>query len=521
MGFVPGWEPSTLNAWGKIVARKLHWLTYTFSVSGESALLDDTCPRCHATHQDPKTSTDAGEGRAVLTVDRYRYPHGRLVRGLAARDEARTREALERRRADRAEGGASNGAATAVAASPRDVRRDTAPRHSDALLADSSSDGSAEEEEEEEDGLALGNVPAMCQYSIAGFCGPDDVLLLMLTCRLWREIGKSESLWFVMAGRLDVTSLADARSSKNQRSAIKEGKVDGRAWAQACLFGLGYREASVLVARPPESMRCCGSDTMNPLPPPSPILPPQAMDRLQRENRPAFAVIDFEFCPGVAALPARKPHDAVPLAPPSGRFGRFVLLLFWDPVSVPSEQRVPQLRHMMDLESETAVRLPQLTHMLHCREPEDVKLQRVIAWLNLGMGLELGRASKLLNVVRRDDFLPDEFREASDFDLDNAEKTSLREQLERQRELRREREEKERAALREHHAKQRDKQMDILTRRAARRREREETLRVLEATGTDPSEMPKPPPPPPPPPTSDDDNADENDEREVTSEDES
>ena len=148
-------------------------------------------------------------------------------------------------------------------------------------------------------------------------------------------------------------------------------------------------------------------------------------------------------------------------------------------------------------------------------------MQRVIAWLNLGMGLELGRASKLLNVVRRDDFLPDEFREASDFDLDNAEKTSLREQLERQRELRREREEKERAALREHHAKQRDKQMDILTRRAARRREREETLRVLEATGTDPSEMPKPPPPPPPPPTSDDDNADENDEREVTSEDES
>ena len=65
MGFVPGWEPSTLNAWGNIVARKLHWLTYTFSVSGESALLDDTCPLCHATHQDPKTSTDAGEGRAV------------------------------------------------------------------------------------------------------------------------------------------------------------------------------------------------------------------------------------------------------------------------------------------------------------------------------------------------------------------------------------------------------------------------------------------------------------------------
>ena len=289
MGLVPGWEPSTLNAWGKIVSRKLHWLTYTFSVSGESALLDDTCPRCHATHQDPKTSTDAGEGTAALTGDRYRYPHGRVVRILAARDEARKLEALEKRRMGKAEGGASNAAAaTAMAASAREERRDDAPRHPDASLADSSSEGSAEEEEEEEEqGLALGNVPAMCQYSIAGFCGPDDLLLLMLTCRLWREIGKSESLWFVMAGRLDVTSLADARSSKNQRSAIKEGKVDGRAWAQACLFGLGYREASVCWW--PESVRDVKrSDTTIPIS----LLPPSPLPRgarLRSGNGPAPA----------------------------------------------------------------------------------------------------------------------------------------------------------------------------------------------------------------------------------------
>ena len=181
---------------------------------------------------------DADDERPALTTAEFnatRYPHGRLVRILEkaaaerAEADAIARLARLQRIAASADGrrmsstGGARGSRTSRGS--RDSAGDSAggarrassmaPLNSMAahmahveLLTDlASDDGSNADADADAEPLTaeLSTVSAESRYRIAEFCGPDDLLLLMLACRGWRDLCLSETLWCAPARRRDAT----------------------------------------------------------------------------------------------------------------------------------------------------------------------------------------------------------------------------------------------------------------------------------------------------------------------------
>jgi hypothetical protein len=116
------------------------------------------------------------------------------------------------------------------------------------------------------------------------------------------------------------------------------------------------------------------------------------------------------------ATPSRRhPIEAVKsiLPKPQGfGVGRVMLLIYWDPAAVCMSNRFPQLEHMRLMEQHRKLVIPDATHFLHCRRHEDLRLNRVIAWLKLGHGLEASTLLEHAGAFDPELEQSDEFKEA-------------------------------------------------------------------------------------------------------------
>uniref|UniRef100_A0A7S2F9Q7 F-box domain-containing protein n=1 Tax=Florenciella parvula TaxID=236787 RepID=A0A7S2F9Q7_9STRA len=200
------------------------------------------------------------------------------------------------------------------------------------------------------------------RYEFAQFLGPEEMLIMAITGSAWYELCASELLWEILCLRLDATTFVNKQSKRHQTVAVRDpGYADGRGWASACMFAWSWKEMVWSL----------------------PI------------DRPRFILVDFMNCPGMSeATPSRRHpmQTAMSILPKtqSAAFalGRVILLIYWDPAAAILSHRFPQLEHLRLMEQHRKQVIPDVTHFLHCRRQEDLRLNRVTAWLKLGHGFE-------------------------------------------------------------------------------------------------------------------------------------